>query len=366
MRAVVAMTSTTRTPPCSCPARVITEEGFMLTRSPNVPLFLRHLQHRGFATAALKERFSLPPSAEGMPDIALQHDRAQALGEACASLAADHTFGLATAAWAPRGACGLVDLACWVAPTLGEALRRLVEYHPLVSHGTDCLELEETRTRLEISFSLPGVPECWGRHLNECLVGLLCTRLKQATGGRLALERVWLAHADSVSLSRLREVFEAPQVTVGTGRCGVAIPRAALALPLVSADEAVLVVLDTEAKRRLHSAPLGTHFVSRVRQRVRDQLDTGPSLSRTARELAISPRTLQRQLAAHDTTFRDVVDQVRMEWAGELLRTSSLPCSRIAKRLGYSEARAFARAFKRRMGRSPLQVRQQMRRPGAA
>lgn len=338
----------------------------MLTRSPSVPLLLRHLQHRGIAIAELKAHFDLPANAEQMPDVALQHQRAQALGEACARLAADPAFGLATAAWAPRGACGLVDLACWVAPTLAEALRRLLEYHPLVSHGTDCLELAETRTHVELSFSLPGVPACWGRQLNECLLGLLCSRLKRATGGRLELERVWLAHAESVCPSRLREVLEASHVSLGAGRCAVAVARSALTLPLVSADEAVLAVLDAEAKRRLESAPVGTHFISRVRQRVRDQLETGPSLSRTARELAISPRTLQRQLAAHDTTFRDVLDQVRMERAGELLSRSGLPCARIAKTLGYSETRAFARAFKRRVGQSPLQARERMRRDGAA
>ncbi len=338
----------------------------MLTRGPTVPLFLRRLRHQGRAIAALKERFCLPSAAEEMTDVALQHDRAQAFGEACAGLAEDETFGLATAAWAPRGSCGLVDLACWLAPTVGEALQRLIDYHPLVSHGTDCLEVEETRQCLELSFSLPGARDGWGRQLNECLVGLLCRRLKEATDGRLEPRRVWLAHAQSASLLRLREAFEAPQVSLGTGRCGVAVPRSGLGLRLVSADEAVLPVLDAEARRRLLSAPEGTCFLTRVRRHVRDQLDAGPTLHRTARELAVSPRTLQRQLAAHDTTFRDEVEQVRMQRAGELLGASNLPCARIAKTLGYSESRVFARAFKRRTGESPLQARQRMRRVGAA
>ena len=68
-------------------------------------------------------------------------------------------------------------------------------------------------------------------------------------------------------------------------------------------------------------------------------------------------RKLQRQLAHENLTYREFVEQVRMERALDLIRESSHTVTSIALLLGYSEIASFTRAFQRWTGRAPSQYR---------
>jgi len=72
-----------------------------------------------------------------------------------------------------------------------------------------------------------------------------------------------------------------------------------------------------------------------------------------ARHFALSRRTLQRQLSLADTSFQQVLTEVRHECARELLQTTTLPVEDIAQQLGFSDARSFRQAFRRWTGLSP-------------
>ena len=61
----------------------------------------------------------------------------------------------------------------------------------------------------------------------------------------------------------------------------------------------------------------------------------------------MSGRTLHRRLGEENTTFRQVVSEVRRELAERHLREGKLTVAEIAFLLGFSEASAFHRAFKR-------------------
>jgi AraC-like DNA-binding protein len=70
-------------------------------------------------------------------------------------------------------------------------------------------------------------------------------------------------------------------------------------------------------------------------------------------ELALTERTLQRRLADEGATLSALVDQIRCELAQGHLRHPGLSVTDVAFMLGYSEASAFHRAFRRWTGRSP-------------
>ena len=82
-----------------------------------------------------------------------------------------------------------------------------------------------------------------------------------------------------------------------------------------------------------------------------------PSLATVARSLGLSTRTLQRSLAAQGLAFRQLVDDARWSLAGPLVATTDTPFEEIAERLGYADAKAFRRAFRRWSGLSPSEAR---------
>jgi AraC-like DNA-binding protein len=75
----------------------------------------------------------------------------------------------------------------------------------------------------------------------------------------------------------------------------------------------------------------------------------------------MSVRTLNRLLAAEDTTHRELLDAVRRDEAARHLRGDHLSIAEVAFLLGFSELSSFYRAFKRWTGRTPAQFRQEHR-----
>ncbi len=73
--------------------------------------------------------------------------------------------------------------------------------------------------------------------------------------------------------------------------------------------------------------------------------------------LGMSSRTLQRNLSEENVTYRQVLEQVRMERATELLQETQASITEIAFSLGYDDATSFSRAFRRWAGYPPNAVK---------
>lgn len=69
--------------------------------------------------------------------------------------------------------------------------------------------------------------------------------------------------------------------------------------------------------------------------------------------LSLSRRTLNRRLAERGTSIRDLIAEVRLQVAQQLLRDTDLTIADIAVTTCYSDVAAFSRAFSARMGLSP-------------
>lgn len=82
-----------------------------------------------------------------------------------------------------------------------------------------------------------------------------------------------------------------------------------------------------------------------------------PSLTEVAKLLHVTPRTLQRKLAAESTTFQRVADEVRHDLSKGMLANQRLTVSEVAYKLGYAEPAAFQRAFKQWTGLTPKNYR---------
>ena len=84
-----------------------------------------------------------------------------------------------------------------------------------------------------------------------------------------------------------------------------------------------------------------------------------PSLERVSLDLKLNPQTLRRRLKAEDTSFHDIKEQVRREFAIHHLANLDLRIEEIAGMAGYTEPGSFIRAFKSWNGCTPLQFRKE-------
>ena len=83
------------------------------------------------------------------------------------------------------------------------------------------------------------------------------------------------------------------------------------------------------------------------------------ALQRTALQLGMSPRSLQRHLAGMGTSYSDMVAEVRLDTACHLLLESDERISEIALRLGYAGTSSFSRVFMRLTKIQPVIYRRQ-------
>jgi len=71
----------------------------------------------------------------------------------------------------------------------------------------------------------------------------------------------------------------------------------------------------------------------------------------------LTARSLQRAIKAHGTSYRDLLNDARRDYALEKLRDADIGIHEIAKHLGYREASHFTRAFKRWTEMTPSEYR---------
>ena len=72
---------------------------------------------------------------------------------------------------------------------------------------------------------------------------------------------------------------------------------------------------------------------------------------------SFSDRSLQKALAARGTSFRRELDLVREERAKDMLSSSDLPISKIARAVGFTAATSFTRSFQKWTGLTPTEYR---------
>jgi AraC-like DNA-binding protein len=84
-----------------------------------------------------------------------------------------------------------------------------------------------------------------------------------------------------------------------------------------------------------------------------------PSAPAVASALGIQPRTLHRLLGKTGTSFNRVLEGTRFEAARRMLRDPAAPVVSIAWSLGYADASAFSRAFRRWSGMTPTEWRRE-------
>jgi AraC-like DNA-binding protein len=95
-------------------------------------------------------------------------------------------------------------------------------------------------------------------------------------------------------------------------------------------------------------------FSDEVRRLLRTRLTSRHcSADDTAELLAMHRRTLSRHLKSDGMGYRAITNEIRFEIARQLLQDTQAPLGEIAAALGYSEASAFTRAFRRWSGQTP-------------
>jgi AraC-like DNA-binding protein len=253
------------------------------------------------------------------------------------------------AAVTPIGAFPLLDYLVLTTETVGGALEQLVRYFHLVSAPVT-LRLDRDDRAIRLVIEAAG-----NAFVTEYDAVMAVHHLRAETENRLRVSCVSLTHVpdDTKELERLIGC----RVVAPATWDGVEFPREVELLPLRRRDSALRRMLESIASAAAKPPTGGGTIIATLRAALASRIESSPTIEVLARQLAISPRTLQRRLAAEGLSFQQVVDDVRREAAERLLSDASLSVGEIGYMLGFSEPSAFHRAFKRWHDVTPQEFR---------
>lgn len=258
----------------------------------------------------------------------------------------DPVVGLRVAARCQGGELGLFDYLVKTAGTLRDALDAFGRYLPLVTTGGQLHVLARMRQETTYCCSYLGA-EGRGRELAvQFWAGLVCGRARDGTGKTVTPAHAGFAQDTPRCLRTFTGMLGTSRLDFGAPATTITFRDSDLDLPMRSADPALAAIL------RRFAAALPQPTAPAWHQHFRQQLDEAirqgtPTLEALARHMLLSPRTVQRRLAEHGTTWRAELDAARRDRAQTARQAGAPTMTRLARQLGYTSPRSVRRALSR-------------------
>ena len=243
------------------------------------------------------------------------------------------------------------------ASTLGESIQGAVDFGHIDMRAVSwTVENSEYAEKLLFFIDSDGLTPEKHRICAELILAQTYQFLVSILGGPPPLEQVCFAFARGHDTDSFSRYFHA-HVDYESEVFGFQFVNGTLDRPLVYSNQ--------EFHNQIHeqlSAPglqVEAPLDERVRAVVRSLLPTQTlSIERVARSFGCSERTLQRWLKSDcGKTYHKLVEEVRIEYAQQLLAQSNMTITNISLAVGYSNPNNFTRAFKNVFGYSPREWR---------
>ena len=182
--------------------------------------------------------------------------------------------------------------------------------------------------------------------------GIAC----EALGRRLPLTRVQLKEKASSYEQAYVDTFQAP-IEFDASRDAILFELKWFDEPLYRADAATSNVFASQCEPISAALRNEYNLTEHIRAIVMNWDEAPKTLEEVAEELHTTPRTIQRKLSAAGTTYKELVEEVRINIAIEYLRSTQFTIEVIGAKIGYADTSSFSHAFKRSTGQSPSAYR---------
>lgn len=311
---------------------------------------------RGAERDVLLARAGLTARALAEPDARLPFAAYEALMREAASLCGDPAFALRLGADQAFDKVSVVGLLCYASASMGDAVISLNRYGALVAQ----LDMPLPGRRFQLTRTGRGL---W---LTDTWTGALAfPELTEETWSRFIADttrafpdepfvfEVHVPHPRPAHAAGYEALWKVP-VVFGSDRNAMLIADTWPDIPLSPPDRYVFGVLSAHAAKLLEGL--------QAQRSVQAQLEAAllPSLHReglrmdaVAQGMGLSRQSLARRLKTEGTTYALVLDALRRRMALNYLNGGEATVNETAALLGFSEASAFSRAFKRWTGVSP-------------
>jgi AraC-like DNA-binding protein len=275
--------------------------------------------------------------------------RGRLLGH-CVARTGCHHLGLLLGQRGGLRSFGLVGSLMKHAPNVRTALRSLVSYMHANVQGAVVALTEDDATAL-LSYDINQSRVSAIDQACDGAVAMMLNIMRDLCGSNWKPLEVWFAHRKPADIRPFRNFFRAP-LYFDAKQSGLLFATRWLNKSLPNAEPELSRLLQTQVSE------LEARLVGNFTEQVRSVLRTGllashSSADRIAALFSIHPRTLTRRLTAEGISFRELVEEERLELARQMLENTTQQVNQIAESLGYARGSAFIRAFRQWSGTTP-------------
>ena len=311
---------------------------------------------------AFLRSLGIEPETVRSPDAYLPIETYLRIQDAAAEYVHDPYFGLHMGEFAQPGSWSILGYLMMNCKTLGEAFEKTGRYQRIIGNLiTVRAEPGPGKVRL-VYFTPPHAPQM-SRHCFEATFSSSVHLARTLSGLPINPLEVTFIYPEPESRAEYERIFHCP-VRFGQQDNSMTLDPGLGSLPVRMANPALLAHFEQYARDFIAQMERGdstTHAVTRI---ILAQLDD-PSLSikKVAREMAVSVRTLQKRLEAEGVVFSDLLRDIRRRLAEQYLR-ENYSVEQITYLLGFSEPSVFRKSFKKWLGVTPGEYRQDSARLG--
>jgi AraC-like DNA-binding protein len=308
----------------------------------------------GIDPAPIYKQIGVPPESEVEQGARQPNTAVNEMWRLAAEATGDPALGVKVGLRSHPGKYFVLGYAWMASATLADALSCLIRYEEILDSGYTEISFDKSGNTYVLSETYPNPADHPGQLSVDSSIASLFVLMRIAAGRPVVPVKLELMWPSDTPLDIYDGLVSGP-IVLEADRNAIHYRAEDLEKPLPGNIPDVVEATMAIAERYIQSLD-ASRVAHQVREILVQMLPAGSANQQSvASMLNRSSSTLQRQLSAEGTSYRDVLEQTRRTLAEAYLRDGQHTHVQVAFLVGFSDQSNFARAFRRWTGMSPGQ-----------
>ena len=319
--------------------------------------FFEATKSYGLERGRLLEECGIDEDILSSPDNRFSVQQYDRLFSKAVELSGDSLFGLRLGQMVNIRTGNLATYLVWNCATLREALEKYIEYQKIIGEGIE-LFLSTQRENAVVTLNvMNNIVD--NRYWFDSILSAVCMAGRELTDAELKLKEVHFKSTEPELHEEYRKVFNCT-LKWKMPSYAIIFNKKFLEAPLKQPNKKLMAMFEDEARFTLRKMTGNETYTEKVIKIINNiKFSENLKIEHVAQKIPVNVRTLQMKLKEENSSFQQIVDEMRKQIAVTHLKNKAASIKEISYFLGFSEPAAFQRAFKKWTGKTPGEFRKE-------